>query len=350
MPWWEWACCVPLGLRTSGTPPMRSINAWSLGSCLPTGSQWDRPFPQIKTNPPLELREAREHCMKNDHCDHCTSGKRGRQTVYTVTDGSAVKQVGTACLLEYTGITPEMAESWLKLKGNSRIDWATHTGERNKRQHPSMSLTNMAVALALYANTHGRYRSNIGRRIFNSWVHAVPTSNGWGEVGYVNPITKKLVVIDKIHGIEGSGTFFGEPDELPQVSEAVWNTAQDIIKYMTDLPGLNNFEHNLRTIAKAHVVTSKTAGYAGGALAGWLKRKPEPAPKPMPTATSEWLGKVGERMTVLPCKVTFVRRIDPMGSQLVTAGDLLWELRDSVRLRMYPRPKGPVPDRALEEN
>jgi len=262
-------------------------------------------------NPTIEDTLTPPHKF-TDHCDHCTSGKRGRQTVYTVTDGSAVKQVGTACLLEYTGITPEMAESWLKLKGNSRIDWATHTGERNKRQHPSMSLTNMAVALALYANTHGRYRSNIGRWIFNSWTHAVPTGNGWGEVGYWNLESNKWTVIEKIHGIEGDGTFMGQPDELPQVSGAVWDTAQDIIKYMTDLSGANNFEHNLRTIANAHVVTNKTAGYAGGALAGWLKRKPEPAPKPMPTVTSQWVGKVGERMTVLPCKVTFVRRIETM--------------------------------------
>ena len=85
---------------------------------------------------------------------------------------------------------------------------------------------------------------------------------------------------------------------------------------MESLAGLNSFEQNVRNIAKAQVVTRKTANLAGGAISGYIRanrqyaqtqiRALREANKPK----SKWVGEVGKRQSFGECTVMFTRRLE----------------------------------------
>jgi len=55
------------------------------------------------------------------NCDHCNS-KRGRVKTYIVERNGEYKQVGKACLKEYTGISPELAIAWAQVQERVILD------------------------------------------------------------------------------------------------------------------------------------------------------------------------------------------------------------------------------------
>lgn len=250
-----------------------------------------------------------------DRCDHCNAGKRGRHSTYRLkskVDGSYVT-VGSSCLYEYTDIKPEDIDSLIRFKGFAEVGYA---GERNTRTHPQMDLTDFALIAGLWVHNGLDYQKGLGTMFFRQITYAQKRSDGKHDLGWLSPSDegwKFMPVVKDIYGLEGEG-YFAEGSVTFDRAPAVHG--DKFMQYMSDLAGLNSFEQNVRNIAKAGVVTSKTANLAGGAIAGYMRANREQARQTLrkmqeaKSSKSEWVGEVGKRQSLGTCTVMFTRRLE----------------------------------------
>lgn len=291
-----------------------------------------------------------------DKCDHCTSGKRGRHSTYTLmlnspmkhmTDDDIIKTVGSSCLYEYTSIDPADVEALLALKGRGDSGFS---GERNPRIYPHMGLADFALMAGLWAHNNLSYQKGLGAMFFRKVSYAELRANGnydlghWGDNGSGG--MKFFPVFKNVTGLTRGGILETEA----RFTEPVVKHANAFIAYMQDLAGVNSFEQNVRNIAKVGTVTSKTANLAGGAVSGYMRalaqerRAQARAEAEANAPTSEWVGEVGKRQSFGECTVAFTRRLENQwGSTTLTrltdsAGNMLVWFRsgnhDDLRVGM----------------
>jgi len=249
-----------------------------------------------------------------DRCDHCTSGRRGRHRTYTLQrrdDPSITKTVGSSCLYEYTAIDPADVEALLRLKGYAETGYA---GPRNRRKHPSMDLGDFALLAGVWAYNGLHYQKGLGSMFFNQVIFAKYRGRGKHDLGHYRSVDQKFVAV--IKGVEGLNGEGGLLDGDVEFDLAVATHANNYMLYMRELAGLNSFEQNVRNIAKAGVVTSKTANLAGGAVSGYLRENKKRAQEHLRKAqerkqsNSKWVGEVGKRQSFGECTVAFTRRLE----------------------------------------
>ena len=302
------------------------------------------------------IRTMRPNDFFEDKCDHCTSGKRGRHSTYTLmlnspsvhmTDDDIIKTVGSSCLYEYTSIDPADVEALLALKGRGDSGFS---GERNPRIYPHMGLADFALMAGLWAHNDLSYQKGLGAMFFRKVSYAELRANGNYDLGHWS------------HGPKGGMKFFpvfkdvagltrgGILETEARFTEPVVKHANAFIAYMQDLAGVNSFEQNVRNIEKVGIVTSKTANLAGGAVAGYMRalaqerRAQARADAKANAPTSEWVGEVGKRQSFGECTVAFTRRLENQwGSTTLTrltdsAGNMLVWFRsgnhDDLRVGM----------------
>ena len=248
-----------------------------------------------------------------DRCDHCDSGKRGRLVTYTVqsiSDPSITKTVGSSCMYEYTNIDPADVEALLSLKGKNMMGVK---GERNTRTHPEMTLQDFALIAGVWCHNALDYKKGLGGMFFHHISYA--KSNGdKHDLGHWSIEGKFTPVIKDVYGLVGEGCLVGDDaltyDRAPAVH------ADNFMQYMESLAGLNSFEQNVRNIAKAQVVTRKTANLAGGAISGYIRANRQYAQTQMRALQeankpkSKWVGEVGKRQSFGECTVMFTRRLE----------------------------------------
>tara|TARA_R110001632_G_scaffold15751_4_gene51732 strand:+ start:3043 stop:4323 length:1281 start_codon:yes stop_codon:yes gene_type:complete len=250
-----------------------------------------------------------------DMCDHCDSGKRGRHATYTLQakDGGDTKTVGSSCLYEYTSIDPADVEALLSLKGKGEHGY---TGPRNRRTHPSMALSDFALLAGVWCNNGLDYQKGLGGMFFDEITYAQKRGEDHHDLGYTLPTPtgyKFVAVVEDVIGLSGEG-YFCEGTVGFERAPAVH--ADRYMAYMSDLAGLNSFEQNVRNIAKAGVVTSKTANLAGGAISGYMRANRQEAQAQMRALQeankpkSKWVGEVGKRQSFGECTVMFTRRLE----------------------------------------
>lgn len=268
-------------------------------------------FAVVRQNPTVDL--AGEEFPENfeDHCDHCTSGRRGRHKVMRMQRKQTGEQVsiGSTCVLEYTGIDPSLLESLLSIKANA---YAGNTGEKTPTKHDSVSSADFAIKCALYALGGTGYKKGLGTALFNAYLH------DFDEKGICLAVwsdTKPMILAPAggVHEVGDLYHFTNEDAKNAVLMPEVFAFASDFHQWCESLSGASSFEHSVRSIYKSGVVTRKNASMAAGALSGFLRSlKDNKVKKTTEKAKNDGvhMGEVGQRRDFKGSEVVFVRQID----------------------------------------
>ena len=325
----------------------------------PLSDDWDLLYTVSPTNPedphlspsivkvnPMAMKDAKlAHIIETtmpptftDHCDHCTSGRRGRHKVmaFRHKDNEEIVHVGSSCVLEYTGIDPALVESILEFKGKA----TTHDFDTGKRGVVrSMTTYEFALRASMWLHANEPYARGLGHALFD-WELIKNPQTGQIGFGYLNLRPRAVYILANAGGITEPVDFQwlreDEPVAPDAISPSVFTVAEAFMDYCTNLSGSSSFEHTVRNIFKSGVVSKKGAAMAGGALAGYLKhiqreaRKTAEVERKAAAPAGKHLGAVGDRMDFGNATVVFVRRIEGYyGTTTLTkflAGDdtLVW--------------------------
>lgn len=272
---------------------------------------------------PADMVDAEGDVVFHDRCDHCDSGRRGRNKGVLVRhrEEGTVAYVGSSCLLDYMGIPDNMAENMVKVK-TLMLDGY---GGGPRWERPVVEVYD-AARMALLMQPP-QFRSRLGQWcLFGSQDLLVDAdghvwdepdrSNGhrWTRGKPVGSLPWATLNPDAPHHRR---TPCGTPLYLPEDF--------DLTPQLGDVEGLlasareatGGFGANLRAVLKAGVVSRKTANLFVGAVAGYrrgmsraaaqAKREAEQAALP----ESVHMGSVGERLTVTG-EVVSVRAFDGM--------------------------------------
>ncbi len=292
----------------------------------------------VMQNPLMEsMAHAQFPTHFHDHCDHCTSGRRGRHKTMTFRhkETDEVVSVGSSCVLEYTGIDPSLVESILDFKGKA----TTHdfdTGTRGPKA--TMTTYEFALRASMWLHANKPYARGLGASLFQHDLIKHPQSGQIG-FGYRQLMPATTIIMAPAGGITEPVDFrwLREDQVAPEaISPSVFTVAEAFMDYCLNLSGSSSFEHTVRNIFKSGIVSGKSSAMAGGALAGYLKhiqreaRKTAEVERKVAAPAGKHLGTVGERADFGPATVVFVRRIEGYyGTTTLTkflAGDdtLVW--------------------------
>lgn len=265
----------------------------------------------IRQNPMVDLEEATLPEVFEDHCDHCTSGRRGRHKVMRMRNKKTGVQVsiGSTCVLEYTGIDPSLLENLLKIKANA---YTGSDGEKTPTKHDSQPSADFAIKCALYALGGTGYKKGLGTALFGAYLHDFDEKGiclaVWGD--------NKHMILAPAGGVHEVGDlyhFANEDAKNAVLMSEVFAFASDFHQWCESLSGASSFEHSVRSIYKSGVVTRKNASMAAGALSGFLRSlKDNKVKKTTEKAKNDGvhMGEVGQRRDFKGSEVVFVRQID----------------------------------------
>ena len=225
------------------------------------------------------------------NCDHCGHKRLRKSTALVESKDGEVREVGTSCLFDYTGIDPVLLTSlYAAMEGISRYpppwnedDWAAYMdylaemgyGGGGRPVSPEWPLTHFLVVCHRLFGVQGAYIKGMGRDILNSRVVKK------GEQYYIYQ--------------EDKGSYL----EILPPSEEHYEVADEIITYILNTKVKSDFDYNLQTVAQGEIVTKKNAGLAAAMWFVWNRAKEQGRLERMfnpPEVTGEYLGKVGERI------------------------------------------------------
>lgn len=118
------------------------------------------------------------------HCDHCNTNRNRSVTFIVRHENGATKQVGKACLKEYTGINPSSAILWAEITRDLECRWDYSEDEWELVKRPTMQQTVNVIALAYDAikrwgwvsrNNRDCTADRVGVAIMN---HVAPSAEG----------------------------------------------------------------------------------------------------------------------------------------------------------------------------
>ena len=267
----------------------------------------------VRQNPTMNLDDEEFPENFEDHCDHCTSGRRGRHKVMRMKNKKTGTQVsiGSTCVLEYTGIDPSLLESILTIKANA---YAGSTGEKTPTKQDSQPSADFAIKCALYALGGTQYKKGLGNTLFGAFLH------DFDEKGiclaWMDGMDRKPVIIAPAGGAYEVGDllhFANEDAKNAALMSEVFAFASDFHQWCENLSGASSFEHSVRGIYKSGVVTRKNASMAAGALSGFLRSLKDKKGKEVTEKAKNdgvHMGEVGQRRDFKGAEVVFVRQID----------------------------------------
>ena len=241
-----------------------------------------------------------------DTCDHCNSGKRGRHKtmVFQHIDDKDIVNIGSSCVLEYTGVDPALIESIIEFKAMATTN---QTGGRFGSWVSTMSTEEFALRTASWMLGHSKYQRGLGNEIMTMGL-GINTADGVLSWGYREWQTNKFIPVFPAHGVAS------HTDNETEFTDECMELASRFHEYCINLSGNSSFEHSVRNIYKAGVVTAKTCNMAGGIVASFIKTERKQAVEKVKEtskgAPSVHMGTVGDKITVNGAVVTFIRTID----------------------------------------
>ena len=249
----------------------------------------------------------------NGDCQHCNVDRKRNSTILVKSPKGEVKQVGTSCLFEYTGIDPQLIASFyaaMECKVKYPTPWSEEAwqayleylgemgygGEKNQSYASEWPLMEFIVICHRFFGYKGAYIKGMGNTILNSC--ALKRGDRYYLAPCPPPINYKV-----------SNT---TPQMLPS-SEEHYEVASEIITYIKNLKAKTDFEYNLQTVVVGDFVSKKNAGFAAAMWFVWNRAKEHGRLEQVfnPTESEgNHLGVVGERIEFV---ATITKKVGSMG-------------------------------------
>lgn len=259
----------------------------------------------VRQNPTMNLENLSLPEIFEDHCDHCTSGRRGRHNIMVMRhkETDEIVNVGSSCLLEYAGVDPEIIMSVLKFKEQSV------GGGGLRRHHDTMSAYEFALRASLFMHSKTPYRKGTGQKLFSSFLVRIDEKIEFCQIGPSGYYA--VLPVGGIAEITDFTFVYRNHDELPKtLAPSVITMAHEFMAWCETLSGSTSFEHSVRSIFKSGVVSQRNANFAGGAISGYLRHLSKPKTVVKTKKSGKHLGQVGSRIQWDSATVTFIRRIE----------------------------------------
>lgn len=218
---------------------------------------------------------SQEWYTAKSNCDHCHVNRFRSVAFLVENEAGELRQVGSSCLKEYTGISPATAAMWAEIQDLSEMTMDCTEAVWVSRKPTWMYDVRDIVAHACDAIREFGYRKsdeqNSTKEIVLDRVtaHELPTENG-------------------LHEADDVLAWVREQDELLSAGEVDWNTVSDTVKNCIPLV--------LSGYAKMNHVGR--LAYLPLAHKRYVERKAREAAQQLAGRRSEYVGQVGERITV----------------------------------------------------
>jgi hypothetical protein len=257
----EWSDIIVSGI----TPKIGDYELVSVISILDDGTRYVANIPGKET--PIEYREG------GFFCDHCNINRYRKEVVIVYGNGE-YKQLGKTCLKDYLGIDLENLVNqftWIY-----ELITEAQDSEYAPREvlvvDPLFFLERVAVCVRKLGYTSGKaaYEN----------PDLTPTKSHAWEVCFPNSFSRKW--------IEANELFVEDQDK---------EMAQKALGWALNLEGKNDFEYNVKNVAKQDRIGYKHIGYISAAIPCYQKSVATELEKKN-TVKSEWIGAVKERLTI----------------------------------------------------
>ncbi len=221
----------------------------------------------------------------NGDCQHCKMNRKRNSTILVKSPEGEVKQVGTSCLFEYTGIDPQLIASFyaaMESKKNYPMPWDEDSGGGKPSYSPEWPLIEFLIICHRFFGFKGAYIKKMGNVILNSC--ALKREDNY----YLAPCP-----------LPDNYRVNNTTPQMLHPSEEHYEVADEIITYIKNLKAKTDFEYNLQTVVVGDFVSKKTAGFAAAMWFVWNRAKEQGRLEELfnPTeAKGEHLGVIGERI------------------------------------------------------
>ena len=209
------------------------------------------------------------------HCDHCQTNRFRSVTFFVEHEDGSVRQVGRTCLKDYTGISPATAAMWAEVQ-----DIADRGVDCTRDEWEEYRPTPMHEVLSILA-------------------HAADVVREFGYRKSDEPdSTRERVTIRVLSG--------------EQPSEAGLAEAREVIDWLTamDPDAASDLERNCITLALSGYAKRSHIGMLAYMPVGHRRRIERQAQQEAAVALSEYVGEVGQRITLKAATVALLASWD----------------------------------------
>lgn len=236
------------------------------------------------------------------HCDHCKTNRFRKVTYFVEHESGEVRQVGRACLHDYTGINPATAAMWAEIQdligaGMDRIvgEWS---GQVYEEMYPvPVILAHAYDAIQAYgyrkSDESGSTREEVKKRVL---TQTLPSAEALAQAERINAWLTDLdqAVQAEDDALRAAWKKANETDEDSD-KRAAWNLERN---------KTGEIERNSITLALSGYAKTKHFGllaYMPLAYERYLERKAREEKRKaeqLSEAASEHVGEVGQRITI----------------------------------------------------
>lgn len=214
-------------------------------------------------------------------CDHCQLLRNRNATYVLLHESGEYKQVGSTCIMDFLGVDPKNV-LWLadEIDGFNEGDWHGHVAAEDIALDYVLEIT--AKAIHAFGWTSKKTAAEFGKTATCSYVS-----------DYMFSRKHRAELSKKFNDIEV------DPAEIAATIDWAKSLANSD----------NEYEFNLSVIARNGVVGGRGLGFACSMLSSY-KRTVEQAAIKAARKPSEFVGAVGEKLTLSDVKVVSVREFD----------------------------------------
>lgn len=236
------------------------------------------------------------------HCDHCKANRFRKVTYFVENESGEVRQVGRACLHDYTGINPATAAMWAEVRDLIGDDLDCSIGEWSGRVHEEMYPVPLILAHAYdviqaygyrKSDQPGSTRKEVKERVLHQ---AEPSAEALEQAERINAW---LVDLEQVVQAEDAarGAAWKRAEETDEDSDkrAAWNLERN---------RTGEIERNGITLALSGYAKTKHFGllaYMPLAYERYLERKAREEKwraERLAETVSKHIGTIGQRITI----------------------------------------------------
>ena len=209
------------------------------------------------------------------HCDHCQTNRYRSVTFFVEHEDGSMRQVGRPCLKDYTGISPATAAMWAEVQ-----DLVDCGMDCTRDEWEGRSVTPMYDVLGILA-------------------HAADVVREFGYRKSSEPGSTREKVTARVLGHE-------QPSELGLAE------AHEVIEWLTtmDPDAASDLEHNCITLALSGYAKLSHIGMLAYMPVGHRRRIERQAQQEAAVARSEYVGEIGQRITLKAVTVALLSSWD----------------------------------------
>lgn len=218
-------------------------------------------------------------------CDHCQTRRTRKDTFVVRNDEGTYKQVGKTCLRDFLGHqdpmrVANMAEWMATFAASAEEAEEEDFRGRNPRHENGWSTEQILQLAALCIRKHG-------------WVSQTEARNSTEDEPKYATVVNVTGTLSDLESKDERN----HRDAMQFVAEMTDGDRETATKTLEWVKGfednLNDYQHNLKTIATVGYVTYKTMGMMVSAVAGYMRQAERELRRA--TATNEHIGTVGKR-------------------------------------------------------